>query len=149
MIFLQLDNYLLKPGDSILVKNKIRYLVVSTLDSTKKKIIIDDSFEVKRIVNTVCSKMQIKNPEEYSFCEDPAWDELDNSALGALGNQTLGAYPTMKSGAGTMRTMRPGQTLKPGDTTTIQRNKKLKDKVGEKLEKMANKKYRSYERKLG
>ena len=45
--------------------------------------------------------------------------------------------------------MRPGQTLRPGDTTLQrEKKKKLKDAVGEKLEKMANKKYRTYERKL-
>ena len=148
----QLDNYLLKVGDSILVKNKIRLLYVSTLDHTKKAHRIDDSHDVKRIVNTVCNKLSIKNPEEYSFCEDPHWDE-DNvdgmdGTLTTLGRATLG-YSTMKSGMGTMKgsTMRGNQTLRPGETSTLKK-KKLKDQVGEKLEKMANKKYRTYERKL-
>ena len=48
---------------------------MSTLDHTKKAHRIDDSFDVKRIVTSVCQKLSIKNPEEYSFCEDPTWDE--------------------------------------------------------------------------
>ena len=103
----QLDNYMLKAGDSILVKNKIRLLYVSTLDHTKKAHRIDDSFDVKRIVTSVCQKLSIKNPEEYSFCEDPNWDEENidgmDSTLSTLGRATLGGYSTMKSGMGTMK----------------------------------------------
>ena len=68
---------------------------------------------------------------------------MNASALSTLGRSTLG-YSTIKSGGGTMR----GGTMRPGDTSTIQRKKNMKEKVRQKLEDMANEKFRSYERKL-
>ena len=90
----------------------------------------------------------IKNPEEYSFCLDPTWDpdQIDQESgmatlvRGTLGRGTLGStgsqYGTMKSGAGTMK------RNKAGDTATLQKKKNIKEQIGNKLIDMANAKYR-------
>lgn len=49
---------------------------------------IDDSKDVKRIVAKVCDKLGITNPEEYSFCLDPDFDE--DSAMATLARGTMG-----------------------------------------------------------
>ena len=148
-----LDNYLLKSGDNILVKNKIRLLNVKTLDGTKKMHLIDDSKDVKRIVALVCNKLGIQNPEEYSLCLDPDYDEesaLMTLGRGTMGRGTLGSssgtlkYGTMTSNYGTV-----GRGQKTNlDQTTLNRNKKIKDQVHNKLVKMADAKYRKYEKKI-
>ena len=53
-------------------------------------------------------------------------------------------YGTMKSNYGTV-----GRgTMKPGDTSTLAKNKKIKDQVHNKLVKLADAKYRHYEKKI-
>merc|ERR1711953_165835 len=141
-----LDNYFIKENDHLLVKNKIRTLAVRTLDSTQKMHLIDDSKEVKHIVKSVCQKLAIKNPEEYSFCLDPTWDPDQGQTYQTLGRGTLSSssptYGTMKGGtmSGTMRNKKGAETLK--------REKNVKEKIGEKLVHMANAKYRRYANKL-
>lgn len=78
-----------------MVKNKIRTLIVKTLDGTKKKHLIDDSKDVKRIVTKICQRLGIQNPEEYSLCLDPDYDpnvdEFQNISAATIGrNGTLG-----------------------------------------------------------
>ena len=107
---------------------------------------IDDSKEVKHIVKSVCQKLAIKNPEEYSFCLDPTWDPDQGQTYQTLGRGTLSSssstYGTMKGGtmSGTMRNKKGAETLK--------REKNVKEKIGEKLVHMANAKYRRYANKL-
>lgn len=103
------------------------------------------------MANICCSKLIetiLKNPEEYSFCLDPTWDpdQIDpESGMATLvrstiGRGTLGStgsqYGTMKSGAGTMK------RNKAGDTATLQKKKNIKEQIGNKLIDMANAKYR-------
>ena len=90
----------------------------------------------------------LKNPEEYSFCLDPTWDpdQIDPDGgmatlvRSTIGRGTLGStgsqYGTMKSGAGTMK------RNKAGDTATLQKKKNIKEQIGNKLIDMANAKYR-------
>lgn len=53
-------------------------------------------------------------------------------------------YGTMKSNYGTV-----GRgTMKPGDTSSLAKNKKIKDQVHNKLVKLADAKYRHYEKKI-
>lgn len=58
--------------------------------------LIDDSKDVKRIVMLVCHKLGIQNPEEYSLCLDPDFEDsnLDSSIMtlgrGTIGRGTLG-----------------------------------------------------------
>jgi len=57
---------------------------------------------------------------------------IGRGTLGSTGSQ----YGTMKSGAGTMK------RNKAGDTATLQKKKNIKEQIGNKLIDMANAKYR-------
>nr|A0A3G2LGI8.1 RecName: Full=Talin [Oscarella pearsei]AYN71349.1 talin [Oscarella pearsei] len=66
-----LDFYLLKPGDLLEYKNKMRPLRVRMMDESLKTVLVDDSFTVDQLVKTVCDRIGITNNEEFSLvCED-------------------------------------------------------------------------------
>ena len=48
-------------------KTKKRPLRVETLDMTIQTIILDDNLNVKDLVETVCTRYGLNNPEEFSF----------------------------------------------------------------------------------
>ncbi|KAI6238292.1 BMA-TLN-1, isoform b [Aphelenchoides fujianensis] len=67
----KLEYYLIRSGDTLEYKKKIRQLRVRTLDGgTVKTIFVDESQPVSQLMITVCSKMGIANHEEYSLVRD-------------------------------------------------------------------------------
>ncbi|CAL8095916.1 unnamed protein product [Calicophoron daubneyi] len=46
---------------------KLRFLVVRTMDGTKKTLQVDDSKTIAELMDTICSKIGITNYEEYSL----------------------------------------------------------------------------------
>ncbi|KAJ3281672.1 Talin-1 [Borealophlyctis nickersoniae] len=73
-----LDYYELKSGDALEYRKKHRVLKVKMMDESLKTVLIDDSLPVSQIVEIVCDKIGITNPEEYSLLPEvlPAgWNE--------------------------------------------------------------------------
>ncbi|TPX31993.1 hypothetical protein SmJEL517_g04801 [Synchytrium microbalum] len=71
-----LDFYDLTSGDEVEFKKKHRPLRVRTMDGSVKTVLIDESLPVQAIVVTVCERIGVANPEEYSFLPDgPMFDE--------------------------------------------------------------------------
>ncbi|XP_076081524.1 talin-1-like isoform X6 [Mytilus galloprovincialis] len=74
-----LDYYLLRSGDLLEYKKKLRILQIRTLDDANKKIQIDDSFQVGQLMVTICTKMGISNHEEYSLVLEMPEDEREKT----------------------------------------------------------------------
>ena len=74
-----LDYYLLRSGDLLEYKKKLRILQIRTLDDAMKKIQIDDSFQVGQLMVTICTKMGISNHEEYSLVLEMPEDEREKT----------------------------------------------------------------------
>lgn len=67
----KLDHYLIRNGDTLEYRNKIRQVRVRTLDGgAVKTIFVDESQPVSQLMITICSKMGIANHEEYSLVRD-------------------------------------------------------------------------------
>jgi talin len=63
-----LEYYLVRNGDTLEYRNKIRTLKVRTMDGGSVKTIqVDESQPVSQLMITVCSKMGISNHDEYSL----------------------------------------------------------------------------------
>ncbi|KAJ3335669.1 Talin-1 [Gonapodya sp. JEL0774] len=65
-----LDYYNLKSGDVVEYKKKTRPLKVRLADETTKTVLIDESVSVKQLVEYICEKIGIANPDEYSLQTD-------------------------------------------------------------------------------
>ncbi|KAI8898118.1 hypothetical protein BC833DRAFT_620631 [Globomyces pollinis-pini] len=65
-----LGHYELKYGDTLEFRKKHRVLKVKTLDENVKNILIDESTNVKAIVEVICDKIGLANHEEYSLSRD-------------------------------------------------------------------------------
>uniref|UniRef100_A0A8R1TSD6 FERM domain-containing protein n=1 Tax=Onchocerca volvulus TaxID=6282 RepID=A0A8R1TSD6_ONCVO len=62
-----LEYYLVRNGDTVEYKKKIRPLKVRMLDGAVKTVLVDESQPVGEIMVVVCSKIGISNHEEYSM----------------------------------------------------------------------------------
>ncbi|KAM7533362.1 hypothetical protein Aperf_G00000120428 [Anoplocephala perfoliata] len=65
-----LSYYHLQDGMEVVYKSKLRRLVVSTLDGTRKTLQVDDSKTIADLMVTICGKMGITNHEEYSLIHE-------------------------------------------------------------------------------
>jgi len=65
-----LDYYLLRNGDTIEYRRKMRTLKVRTLDGTNKTLLVDDSQNVANLMVVICTKMGITNHDEYSLVRE-------------------------------------------------------------------------------
>ncbi|TKR83176.1 hypothetical protein L596_016806 [Steinernema carpocapsae] len=62
-----LEFYLVRNGDTVEYKKKIRPLKVQTLDKSIKTLYVDESQPVGELMTTICSKIGIANHDEYSL----------------------------------------------------------------------------------
>ncbi|XP_060579795.1 talin-1-like isoform X4 [Ruditapes philippinarum] len=74
-----LDYYLLRSGDLLEYKSKVRILKVRTLDGTVRKMQIDDSHTVGQLLINITSKIGITNHEEYSLIVELPDDEKEKT----------------------------------------------------------------------
>uniref|UniRef100_A0A5K3EGD4 FERM domain-containing protein n=1 Tax=Mesocestoides corti TaxID=53468 RepID=A0A5K3EGD4_MESCO len=65
-----LSYYHLEDGMEVIYKSKLRRLIVSTLDGTRKTLQVDDSKTIADLMVTICGKMGITNHEEYSLIHE-------------------------------------------------------------------------------
>ncbi|XP_021951847.1 talin-1 isoform X2 [Folsomia candida] len=105
-----LDYFLLRNGDMIEYRRKMRPLKVRTLDGTNKTMMIDDSQNVANLMVVICTKMGITNHDEYSLARELP---EDNDPLNKSDN-----YGTL--------TMRRKREEKERDAKMEQLRKKLK-----------------------
>jgi len=68
--FHTLEYYDLKNDSVVQYKNKRRKLMVKLMDNTVNAVVIDDSETVSEICYMITSKLEIKNPDEYSLRVD-------------------------------------------------------------------------------
>jgi len=62
-----LKYYDLQSGNELEYKKKHRQLKIKLLDDTIKTVLVDDSTDVSDITNVIGTRMDIKNPEEFSL----------------------------------------------------------------------------------
>ncbi|MFH4981417.1 hypothetical protein AB6A40_008126 [Gnathostoma spinigerum] len=95
-----LEYYLVRDGDTVEYKKKMRALKVRMLDKAVKTVIVDESQPVGDIMVVICSKIGITNHEEYSLVREiapPEWkssmtlkEERGKSQERGIGFGTLG-----------------------------------------------------------
>lgn len=84
-----LDYYILRNGDLLEYRKKVRTLRVRMLDGTLKTILVDDSQPVANLMVVICTRIGITNHDEYSLVREPVEDELENHKPGNFGTLTL------------------------------------------------------------
>ncbi|GIY95385.1 talin-1 [Caerostris extrusa] len=65
-----LEYYLLRNGDLLEYKRKMRTLRVRMLDGTVKTVLVDDSQVVANLMVVICTKIGITNHDEFSLIRD-------------------------------------------------------------------------------
>ncbi|XP_054280659.1 talin-2 isoform X2 [Macrosteles quadrilineatus] len=73
-----LDYYILRNGDLIEYRKKLRTLRVRMLDGTLKTLLVDDSQPVANLMVVICTKIGITNHDEYSLVRESSEDEVEN-----------------------------------------------------------------------
>ncbi|BHF59798.1 Talin-1 [Sparganum proliferum] len=67
-----LSYYHLYDGIDVEYKSKLRRLIISTMDGTRKTLQVDESKTIADLMLTICGKMGITNHEEYSLIHEKA-----------------------------------------------------------------------------
>lgn len=106
-----LEYYILRNGDLLEYRKKLRTLKVQMLDGTVKTMMIDDSQPVANLMVVICTKLGITNHDEYGLIRETSEDETDQSQK--------------SSGYGTL-TLRRKREEKERDAKMDQLRKKLK-----------------------
>lgn len=79
------EYYILRNGDLLEYRKKVRPLKVSTLDGTVKTLMIDDTQPVANLMAVICAKLGITNYDEYSLIREfPESDENNINALNSI-----------------------------------------------------------------
>ncbi|KAL0113705.1 hypothetical protein PUN28_012676 [Cardiocondyla obscurior] len=84
-----LDYYILRNGDLLEYRRKIRTLRVRMLDGTLKTMLVDDSQPVANLMVVICTKIGITNHDEYSLVRELVDDDTENQKSGNFGTLTL------------------------------------------------------------
>ncbi|RWS15528.1 talin-1-like protein [Dinothrombium tinctorium] len=74
-----LEYYLLRNGDVLEYKRKMRTLKVRMLDGTVKTVLVDDSQPVANLMVVICTKIGITNHDEYSLVREFPDESKDGS----------------------------------------------------------------------
>ncbi|KAK7790683.1 hypothetical protein R5R35_008203 [Gryllus longicercus] len=106
-----LEYYILRNGDLLEYKKKLRTLRVRMLDGTLKTLLVDDSQPVANLMVVICTKIGITNHDEYSLVrEATAEEEPERPGLGTL----------------TLRRRKAQEDKEPRDSKMEQLRKKLR-----------------------
>lgn len=73
-----LDYYILRNGDLLEYKKKLRTLRVRMLDGTLKTLLVDDSQPVANLMVVICTKIGITNHDEYSLVRESPEEDVEN-----------------------------------------------------------------------
>ncbi|KAL4103545.1 hypothetical protein QTP88_018908 [Uroleucon formosanum] len=75
-----LEYYILRNGDLLEYRKKMRTLKVHMLDGTLKTLLVDDSQPVANLMVVICTKIGITNHDEYSLVRETPEEEVENKA---------------------------------------------------------------------
>ncbi|CAH1732141.1 unnamed protein product [Aphis gossypii] len=75
-----LEYYILRNGDLLEYRKKMRTLKVHMLDGTLKTLLVDDSQPVANLMVVICTKIGITNHDEYSLVRETLEEEVENKA---------------------------------------------------------------------
>ncbi|KAF7995722.1 hypothetical protein HCN44_006829 [Aphidius gifuensis] len=84
-----LDYYILRNGDLLEYRRKLRTLRVKMLDGTLKTLLVDDSQPVANLMVVICTKIGITNHDEYSLVREYIDEDNENQKPGNFGTLTL------------------------------------------------------------
>ncbi|XP_015512363.2 talin-1 isoform X1 [Neodiprion lecontei] len=84
-----LDYYILRNGDLLEYRRKLRTLRVRMLDGTLKTLLVDDSQPVANLMVVICTKIGLTNHDEYSLVRELPDEETENQKPGNFGTLTL------------------------------------------------------------
>jgi len=73
-----LDYYILRNGDLLEYRRKLRTLRVRMLDGTLKTLLVDDSQPVANLMVVICTKIGITNHDEYSLVRESPEEDVEN-----------------------------------------------------------------------
>jgi len=73
-----LGYYMLRTGDMLEYRKKMRTLKVRMLDGTVKTMLVDDSQPVANLMVVICTKIGITNHDEYSLVRENQEEEAEN-----------------------------------------------------------------------
>ncbi|KAJ9593984.1 hypothetical protein L9F63_014625, partial [Diploptera punctata] len=73
-----LEYYILRNGDQLEYRKKLRTLRVRMLDGTLKTLLVDDSQPVANLMVVICTKIGITNHDEYSLVRENQEEEIEN-----------------------------------------------------------------------
>ncbi|XP_059352131.1 talin-2-like isoform X2 [Daphnia carinata] len=73
-----LGYYVLRTGDLLEYRRKMRTLKVRMLDGTVKTMLVDDSQPVTNLMVVICTKIGITNHDEYSLVRENQEEEAEN-----------------------------------------------------------------------
>ncbi|VVC34514.1 Vinculin/alpha-catenin,PH domain-like,FERM/acyl-CoA-binding protein, 3-helical bundle,IRS-type PTB [Cinara cedri] len=76
------EYYILRNGDLLEYRKKIRPLKVSTLDGTLKTLMIDDTQPIANLMAVICAKLGITNHDEYSLVREFTEGDENNINVG-------------------------------------------------------------------
>lgn len=80
-----LEYYILRNGDLLEYRRKLRTLRVRMLDGTLKTMLVDDSQPVANLMVVICTKIGITNHDEYSLVRENVEEDTENqSKFGTL-----------------------------------------------------------------
>lgn len=105
-----LEHYMLRAGDVLEYRKKIRPLRIKMLDGSAKTLLIDDSNTVSQMLITICAKVGVTNLDEYSLCRDIQEDDKKDG--GTLNRSTLKKEKKKDPGASILRDEKKMETLK-------------------------------------
>ncbi|XP_071498741.1 talin-1-like [Diadema antillarum] len=105
-----LEHYMLRAGDVLEYRKKIRPLRIKMLDGSAKTLLIDDSNTVSQMLITICTKVGVTNYDEYSLCRDI--QEEDKKEGGTMKSGTLKKEKKKDAGASILRDEKKMETLK-------------------------------------
>ncbi|XP_023248015.1 talin-2 [Copidosoma floridanum] len=84
-----LDYYILRNGDLLEYKKKLRILRVRMLDGMLKTVLVDDSQLVANLMVVICTKIGITNHDEYSLVREFVEEQSENIKSGNFSTLTL------------------------------------------------------------
>lgn len=84
-----LEYYLLRNGDLLEYRRKMRMLRVRMLDGILKTIPVDDSQPVANLMVVICTRIGITNHDEYSLVRELPDEETENQKPSNFGTLTL------------------------------------------------------------
>uniref|UniRef100_A0A5S6Q7X7 FERM domain-containing protein n=1 Tax=Trichuris muris TaxID=70415 RepID=A0A5S6Q7X7_TRIMR len=87
-----LEYYLVRSGDLLEYKKKVRTLKVRMLDGTVKTLMVDDSLPVGQLMIVICARIGITNHDEYSLVREVV---IENDRISTVKREDVNKLGTL------------------------------------------------------